>query len=83
VYAVLQGESLGEHLLVTNARHLHLLQKIAQHLRHIMERLHQKLPGDLLAVDIRSILQNLGEITGEITNDDQLDFIFSKFCIGK
>jgi tRNA modification GTPase len=40
-------------------------------------------PGDLLALDIRRALHFLGEITGEVTNEDQLDFIFSKFCIGK
>jgi tRNA modification GTPase len=38
---------------------------------------------DLLALDVRRCLHYLGEITGEITNDDQLDYIFSKFCIGK
>ena len=42
-----------------------------------------KLTGDLLALDIRRCLQYLGEITGEITSEDQLDYIFSKFCIGK
>ncbi|MBC7722006.1 MAG: tRNA uridine-5-carboxymethylaminomethyl(34) synthesis GTPase MnmE, partial [Pedobacter sp.] len=41
------------------------------------------IPGDLLALDIRQSLHFLGLITGEISNDDQLDFIFSKFCIGK
>ncbi|MGZ3854292.1 MAG: tRNA uridine-5-carboxymethylaminomethyl(34) synthesis GTPase MnmE, partial [Flavisolibacter sp.] len=47
------------------------------------EGVHQDLPGDLLALDIRRCLQYLGEITGEVTNEDQLDYIFSKFCIGK
>jgi len=42
-----------------------------------------RIPGDLLALDIRRALHFLGEITGEVTNEDQLDFIFSKFCIGK
>ena len=45
--------------------------------------LDNKVPGDLLALDIRRCLHYLGEITGEITNEDQLDYIFSKFCIGK
>jgi tRNA modification GTPase len=45
--------------------------------------LDNKLPGDLLSPDIRRCLHFLGEITGEITNEDQLDYIFSKFCIGK
>jgi tRNA modification GTPase len=37
----------------------------------------------LLALDIRVCLHHLGEITGEITTEDRLDYIFSKFCIGK
>jgi tRNA modification GTPase len=41
------------------------------------------LASDLVALEIRRCLQYLGEITGEITNEEQLDFIFSKFCIGK
>ena len=39
--------------------------------------------ADLLALDIRRCLHYLGEITGAITNEDQLDYIFGKFCIGK
>ncbi|HEY5371008.1 MAG TPA: hypothetical protein VIJ75_18640 [Hanamia sp.] len=39
--------------------------------------------GDLLSIDINRCLHYLGEITGEITNEDRLDYIFSKFCIGK
>jgi tRNA modification GTPase len=42
-----------------------------------------QLPGDLIALDIRRCLYFLGEITGEITTEDKLDYIFSKFCIGK
>jgi tRNA modification GTPase len=45
--------------------------------------LDEKLPGDLLAPDIRRCLYYLGEITGEVSNEDMLDYIFSKFCIGK
>jgi tRNA modification GTPase len=37
----------------------------------------------MLAMDIRQSLHQLGEITGEITTDDLLENIFSKFCIGK
>jgi tRNA modification GTPase len=41
------------------------------------------LPSDLLAIDIRKALFYLGEVTGEVTTDDLLGTIFSKFCIGK
>lgn len=72
-----------ENVIITNARHYHALQKVQSSLKDVSEGLKNKIPGDLLAIDIRSCLQYLGEITGEITNEDQLDYIFSKFCIGK
>jgi tRNA modification GTPase len=56
---------------------------LSDSLNDIYEGVENKLAGDLLALDIRTALQYLGEITGEITNEDQLDYIFSKFCIGK
>jgi len=59
------------------------LQEVNKSLEDIKGGLDNKLPGDLLALDIRRCLHYLGEITGEITNEDQLDYIFSKFCIGK
>ncbi|MCH8491573.1 MAG: hypothetical protein LAT81_16840 [Oceanicaulis sp.] len=41
------------------------------------------MPGDLLAMDIRSAIRNLSAITGEISTDDLLGNIFANFCIGK
>ncbi len=77
------NNNLMNDTVVTNARHVEALEKIRQSLQDIIEGLNNKIPGDLLALDIRRCLHYLGEITGEITNEDQLDFIFSKFCIGK
>ena len=83
VDTVLQGNVQTENTIITNARHYHALKEVQQSLTDIKTGLDNKLPGDLLALDIRRCLHYLGEITGEITNDDQLDYIFSKFCIGK
>ena len=83
VDAVLQGKVQAENTIITNARHYHALKEVSKSLTDIKEGLDNKLPGDLLALDIRRCLYYLGEITGEITNEDQLDYIFSKFCIGK
>ena len=83
VDAVLRGQLQTENTIITNARHYHALKEVAKSLTDIKTGLDDKLPGDLLSLDIRRCLHYLGEITGEITNDDQLDFIFSKFCIGK
>lgn len=83
VDAVLQEGVQKEGSIVTNARHYHSLQQVSSSLANIRTGLDNKIPGDLLALDIRRCLHYLGEITGEITNEDQLDYIFSKFCIGK
>jgi len=81
--ATVQDDTLSEQTIVTNARHVAALEKVNESLDDIITGLNDKLPGDLLALDIRSCLHYLGEITGEITNEEQLDYIFSKFCIGK
>ena len=80
---VLEGSIDSEDTVITNARHYHTLQQMHQSLMDIRKGLDDKIPGDLLSLDIRLCLQYLGELTGEITNEDQLDYIFSKFCIGK
>jgi tRNA modification GTPase len=72
-----------DNTIVTNARHLQSLQQIKKSVNEILLGLDNQLPGDLLAIEIRTCLFHLGEITGEVTNEDKLDFIFSKFCIGK
>ncbi|MBX2930913.1 MAG: tRNA uridine-5-carboxymethylaminomethyl(34) synthesis GTPase MnmE [Chitinophagaceae bacterium] len=77
------GEINTEDTLVTNTRHFEALQKLEQSLQDIQNGLHENIPSDLVALDIRQALHYLGEITGEVTTEDQLDFIFSKFCIGK
>ncbi len=80
---VLSGTVQAEDTIITNARHYHALKEVARSLNDIKQGMDKKLPGDLLALDIRRCLYYLGEITGEITNEDQLNYIFSKFCIGK
>lgn len=83
VESVLKGQLQLENTIVTNARHYHALKEVEKSLADIKTGLDNSISGDLLALDIRRCLHYLGEITGEITNDDQLDYIFSKFCIGK
>lgn len=84
VELVLKGAvDIGEGAIVTNARHYQALEKVAEALASISKGLDEMLPGDLLALDIRVCLHYLGEITGEITTEDRLGYIFSKFCVGK
>ncbi|MBS1738001.1 MAG: tRNA uridine-5-carboxymethylaminomethyl(34) synthesis GTPase MnmE [Bacteroidetes bacterium] len=78
------GQALeSENLIVTNARHYEALSEIAASLSEVNEALHQNISGDLLSVHLNRCLYYLGSITGEVTNEDRLDYIFSKFCIGK
>jgi tRNA modification GTPase len=78
-----QGNIHQEATVITNARHYEALQKLSVSLLEVEQGLGNNIASDLIALDIRQALHFLGEITGEITNEDQLDFIFSKFCIGK
>jgi tRNA modification GTPase len=73
----------SESVIITNARHQEALQQVKQSLDDIENGLNNELPADLLALDIRRCLHYISEITGDISNEDVLDFIFSKFCIGK
>ncbi|MCW5917181.1 MAG: tRNA uridine-5-carboxymethylaminomethyl(34) synthesis GTPase MnmE [Ferruginibacter sp.] len=81
--SVLKNTVQTEDTVVTNARHYHALREVQHALADIRKGLDNNLSGDLLAPDIRRCLHYLGEIGGEVTNEDTLDYIFSKFCIGK
>ena len=83
VQKTITGNIHTESTIVTNARHHHALLQLANSLQEVSDGLENRVPGDLLALDIRQSLHYLGTITGQISHEDQLDFIFSKFCIGK
>jgi tRNA modification GTPase len=68
---------------VTRARHYDALVKAEQCLRQAQQSLHEGIPLDLLAVDLRTALDHIGEITGHVNTEDILDRVFRDFCIGK
>jgi len=70
-------------VLVSNIRHLEALQKTKESLERVLKNIDQPITSDFLASDIKQALYYLGEITGQVTTDDLLETIFSKFCIGK
>lgn len=72
-----------EDTLLSNTRHYECLKHVSEDLENISSGLSDNLPGDLIAIDIRNAIYHLGEISGEITNEDILSSIFSNFCIGK
>ncbi len=69
--------------IVSNIRHFEALSRADEALQRALEGLGSGLPTDFLAQDIRQALHYLGEITGEISNDEVLGNIFANFCIGK
>ena len=70
-------------ILLTNARHYEALGLVDQALQHVNEGLTEGLPADLVVIDLRDALHHLGTITGQVTTDEVLGTIFSRFCIGK
>ncbi len=83
-------DTVAEHLSRAEASPVVMNQRHRQHLRDALDAVQQArealdagVSGDMLTLDLRAALQELGAITGEITNEDVLDQIFSRFCIGK
>jgi tRNA modification GTPase len=70
-------------VLISNIRHLEALQKTEDSLNRVLINIDNPITSDFLASDIKQALYYLGEITGQVTTDDLLETIFSKFCIGK
>ena len=69
--------------LVTNVRHYEALERALDSLRQVSLGLHRKSPTELLAQDLRDAIRELGSIFGEVSTDEILGSVFSKFCIGK
>ena len=75
--------NIQDNVIVSNSRHYEALSKALQAIKRVREGFEKEVPSDLVAIDIRDALSHLGEITGEVTNDEILDNIFRNFCIGK
>lgn len=69
--------------IVTNTRHYDALLKALEAIEKVQMGMSEKLSSDLMAIDIKEALYQLGEIIGEVTNDELLGNIFANFCIGK
>lgn len=70
-------------VVITNQRHFEALQKSLDAVNKVKEAITFQISTELLAYELRNALEYLGEISGEVTNDEVLGNIFSKFCIGK
>ena len=70
-------------VMLSNARHYEAVSRAHEAIERVQQGLDQGLSGELLSLDLQDCLSALGEVTGQITNDEILSNIFSKFCIGK
>ncbi|MBP6125814.1 MAG: tRNA uridine-5-carboxymethylaminomethyl(34) synthesis GTPase MnmE [Leptotrichiaceae bacterium] len=76
-------ENFSEKLIITNIRHKTALEKAKDSIKNIFETIDNGMPMDLISVDLKEALDNLSEITGEISSEDILDHVFGNFCVGK
>lgn len=70
-------------IMITNIRHRKLIEEALNHLKEAKKSLEENMPVDIISINIKEILQDLGKITGENVSEDIIKEIFSKFCLGK
>lgn len=70
-------------IMITNMRHKELIEEAIKHLREAKRSLEENMPVDIISINIKEVLQDLGKITGENVSEDVIKEIFSKFCLGK
>lgn len=81
--AFFQSSNFKDESVITNNRHFAALSNALEEVGKIEQGMEINLSSDLLAIDLREALHYLGEVTGEVTNDELLGNIFANFCIGK
>jgi len=81
---VFKGETGGDYsFMVANTRHYNVLKKASSELNNAITAVNENREPELIAFDIKSTMDTLGEISGVITNKEIIDEIFNDFCIGK
>ena len=74
---------LNDEIIITNIRHKNQIHKAVNSIKRTIDCIKQNLPIDMVAIYVREILEDLGEITGDNVSEDIINTIFSKFCLGK
>ena len=74
---------ISQEVMVTNARHITILEQSIAHLVAVSQGIDQGITNDFLVIDCQSAWEKLGFITGDTVEEDLLDQIFSQFCLGK
>ncbi|MBQ1495764.1 MAG: tRNA uridine-5-carboxymethylaminomethyl(34) synthesis GTPase MnmE [Bacilli bacterium] len=73
----------GDMTYISNAREISLLKKAKKASNNLVEALNNNIPIDMLEIDIKNIIDYLGEVTGDSYDNELIDKIFSRFCLGK
>lgn len=79
----LEEINVDNDVIVTNLRHKNLISKAIENVKKAKNTIQENMPIDIIAIFIKDILEDLGNITGEVVTDDIINEIFSKFCLGK
>lgn len=75
--------NLDNELIITNVRHKNLICEAIKNINEVRETINNNMPLDIIAIYIKNILEDLGNITGEFVDEDIINEIFAKFCLGK
>ena len=79
----LEEINVDNDVIITNLRHKNLISKAIQNVKKAKDTVDKNMPIDIIAIFVKDILEDLGNITGEIVTDDIINEIFAKFCLGK
>ena len=79
----LEEINVDNDVIITNLRHKNLISKAIENVKKAKNTVEENMPIDIIAIFIKDILEDLGNITGEVVTDDIINEIFSKFCLGK
>ena len=75
--------NIDNDVIITNLRHKNLISKAIENVKKARNTVKENMPIDIIAIFVKDILEDLGNITGEVVTDDIINEIFSKFCLGK
>ncbi len=75
--------NIDNDIIITNLRHKDLISKAIENVKKSRKTIMENMPTDIIAIFVKDILEDLGNITGEFVTDDIINGIFSKFCLGK
>lgn len=72
-----------EHIYLSNTRQISLAKKALESIKNVIEENKKDIPVDMLAIDIKNAWEDLGNIIGEHYENELVDNIFKRFCLGK